>query len=129
VRTNRIDFTPTAETGTGPALATSKDSYRSIQARAGLQLDGNAQGLRPFASAYYVHDFQDRSNVFLAGFAGGTPLRTPFAVANQDRDWGEVSAGLSYRTGNATLSLSADTTFERSDVRNQAYRGGLKLSF
>ncbi|MGQ7390162.1 hypothetical protein ACTGWD_11570, partial [Streptococcus suis] len=26
VRTNRIDFTPTAETGTGPALATSKDS-------------------------------------------------------------------------------------------------------
>ena len=65
----------------------------------------------------------------LAGFAGGTPLRTPFAVAKQDRDWGEVSAGLSYRTGNATLSLSADTTFERSDVRNQAYRGGLKLSF
>ena len=129
VRTNRIDFTPTAETGTGPALATSKDSYRSIQARAGLQLDGNAQGLRPFASAYYVHDFQDRSNVFLAGFAGGTPLRTPFRVATQDRDWGELSAGLSYRTGNATLSLSADTTFERSDVRNQAYRGGLKLSF
>jgi len=129
VRTNRIDFTPTAETGTGPALATSKDSYRSVQGRAGLQLDGSSQGLRPFASAYYVHDFEDRSNVFLAGFAGGTPLRTPFAVAKQDRDWGELSAGLSYRTGNATLSVSADTTIDRSDVRNQAYRGGLKLSF
>jgi subtilase-type serine protease len=130
VRTNRIDFTPTAETGTGgPALVTGKDEFLSVQGRAGLQLDGDAQGLRPFASAYYVHDFHDRPNAAFIGFANGTPLRVPFAVATQDQDWGELSAGISYRARNVTVSLSADTTIERTDVRNQAYRAGMKLSF
>ena len=129
VRANRIDFTPTPERGTGPALVYGGDDFLSVQGRAGVQLDGNADGLRPFASAYYVHDFHDRSDTSFVGFAGGTPLRVPFAVATQDRDWGELSAGLSYRRGRVTLSVAADTSVERSDVRNQAYRAGLKIAF
>ncbi|MCT8001312.1 S8 family serine peptidase [Sphingomonas sanguinis] len=129
MRANRIDFTPTPERGTGPALAYDRDSFLSVQGRAGLQLDGDAGGLRPFASAYYVHDFEDRPNVAFVGFANGTALRIPFAVATQDRDWGELSAGLSYRTGRMTVSVAADTTVARSDVRNQAYRAGLAIAF
>ncbi len=129
VRTNRIDFTRTPERGTGPALVYDRDDFLSVQGRAGLQLDGNAQGLRPFASAYYVHDFHDRSDTSFVGFANGTALRVPFAVAAQDRDWGELSAGLSYRSGRVTVSVAADTTVERSDVRNQSYRAGLKIAF
>lgn len=129
MRANRIDFTLTPETGTGPALVYGRDAFLSVQGRAGLQLDGNAKGLRPFASAYYVHDFHDRSDTAFVGFANGTALRVPFAVARQDRDWGELSAGLSYSAGRVTVSVAADTTVARSDVRNQAYRAGLKIAF
>lgn len=129
VRANRIDFTQTPERGTGPALVYGADDMLSVQGRAGVQLDGNAQGFRPFASAYYVHDFDDRPNVAFVGFANGTGLRVPFAVATRDRDWGELSAGLSYRSGRVTVSVAADTTIDRADVRNQAYRAGLQLAF
>lgn len=129
LRANRIDFTQTPERGSGPALVYGRDAFLSVQGRAGLQLDGNAQGFRPFASAYYVHDFNDRSDTALVGFANGTALRVPFAIATQDRDWGELSAGLSYRTGRVTVSVAADTTVDRTDVRNQAYRAGLKVAF
>lgn len=129
VRANRIDFTQTPERGTGPALVYGRDEFLSVQGRAGLQLGGQSQGFRPFASAYYVHDFHDQPNSAFVGFANGTPLRVPFAVATQDRDWGELSAGLSYRRDKVTVSIAADTTVARSDVRNQAYRAGLKIAF
>lgn len=129
VRASRIELTPTAERGTGPALFLDKDNIDSLQARAGLQLDGDASGFRPFASAYYVHDFADRPGYFNAGFAGGNATRARFLVASQDRDWAEVGGGFAYRTGNVTLSVAADVTIEREDVRNAAYRAGLKVAF
>lgn len=129
VRASRVELTPTAETGTGPALFLDRQDIDSVQARAGLQLDGNASGLRPFASAYYVHDFADRPGFFNAGFVGGNATRAPFLVASQDRDWGELGGGFAYRTGNVTLSVAADVTVARQDVRNTAYRAGLKVAF
>lgn len=130
VRTNRIDFTPTAETGTGPALFYDADRFLSIQGRAGLQLDANEGGLRPIASAYFVHDFQDRADRFQAGFVGGTGARAPFLVASQDRNWGEMSYGFAYRTrGGIEFSAAADATFARKDVRNAGFRAGLKAPF
>lgn len=130
VRTSRIDFTPTAETGTGPALFYNEDKFTSIQGRAGLTLDARDKGLRPIASAYFVHDFQDRADRFLAGFVGGTTARAPFLVASQDRNWGEMSFGFSYKTDRGLeFSAAADSTFARKDVRNQAFRAGLKAPF
>ncbi|MBM3928439.1 MAG: autotransporter outer membrane beta-barrel domain-containing protein, partial [Sphingomonadales bacterium] len=130
VRTSQIDFTPTIETGTGPALFYDKDKFLSIQGRAGLTLDARESGLRPIASAYFVHDFQDRADRFQAGFVGGTAARAPFLVASQDRNWGEMSFGFSYRTPSGLeLSAAADSTFARSDVRNQAFRAGLRAPF
>ncbi|MEG3093256.1 autotransporter domain-containing protein [Sphingomonas sp. PB1R3] len=129
VRANRIDFTRTPERGSGLALVYGGQDYLSVQGRAGLQLDGHAKGLRPFAAAYYVHDFNDRSDTGLVGFANGTALRVPFTVGAQDRDWGELSAGLSYRSGRTTVSIAADATVARSDVRNQSYRAGLVIAF
>lgn len=129
LRASRIDLTPTAERGTGPALFFDEDQIRSVQGRIGLQFDGNANGFRPFGSAYFVHDFVDRPGYFDAGFVGGNAVRAPFLIATQDRNWGELGGGFAYRAGKATFSVAADVTVGRSDVRNSSYRAGLKLAF
>lgn len=128
-RANRIDFTPTAERGTGPALFLDGDRYQSLQARGGVQLDAGRGGLRPFASAYYVHDFEERPGVFQAGFVGGNATRAAFLVASQDRNWGELGGGLAYRARRIEFSVAADATVGRRDVRNTSYRAGLKVAF
>ncbi|MFV0624684.1 S8 family serine peptidase [Sphingomonas sp. ac-8] len=129
IRVSRIDFTPLVETGTGPALRIEEDKFLSIQGRAGLQLDSDRAGLRPLASAYFVHDFEDRPGVFQAGLAGGTGIRAPFQLAGQDQNWGELSAGLAYGTERVEFSIAADATVGREDVRNRSYRAGVKVRF
>ncbi|THG39053.1 S8 family serine peptidase [Sphingomonas olei] len=129
VRASRIEYTPLVETGTGPALAIAKDDFLSVQGRAGLQLDGNRAGFRPVASAYFVHDFKDRPDVFFAGLAGGTGIQAPFLVAGQDRNWGELSAGLAYGTERFEFSVALDGTVGREDVRNRSYRAGVTVRF
>lgn len=128
VRTSYIGFTPTAETGGPAALRTDRANVVSVQGRAGLQLSGGTT-IRPYAAAYYVHDFKNQPGSFGANFAGGIGPSALFALPGQDKNWAEASAGLAADVGNLTVSISADTTIERNDVRNQAYRAGLKLSF
>ena len=41
----------------------------------------------------------------------------------------QSSAGVAVDTGQLTLSVGADSTFWRSDVRNQAYRGSIRMHF
>jgi len=129
LRASRIELTPTAETGTGPALLLDGGNVDSLQGRFGVQLDGNAKGFHPFASASLVRDFADQPGTFDAGFVGGNGTRAPFLVASQDRTWGELGGGFAYRTGNVTFSVAADTTVARTDVRNSSYRAGLKVAF
>jgi uncharacterized protein YhjY with autotransporter beta-barrel domain len=88
-----------------------------------------AGALRPYATATYVHDFEDRPAVFEANFTGGVNAPAAFALAGSDHDWAEVSAGLSYKTGNIDLGLAAQTTLERSDVSMQSYRGSVTIHF
>ncbi|MET3435949.1 autotransporter domain-containing protein [Sphingomonas sp. 1185] len=127
-RVSHLGFTPTAETGGGPALRYDRQDYNSVQGRAGLMLSSDGP-FRPYASAYYVHDFQDRPGVFGANFAGGIGPSALFALPGQDKNWGEASMGVSYVAGRVQLSLGADTTFERRDVENQSYRGTIKIAF
>jgi autotransporter-associated beta strand protein len=129
LRASRIAFTPTAETGTGPALVTARDHYDSLQSRVGLQVEGDAKGLRPFASFAYVHDFQAHPDRVLVGFADGTPLRVPFSTLARGRDWGELGSGIAYRARNATVSFATDGTIGRHDVQSRTYRAGLTLAF
>ena len=126
-RVNHIGFTPTLETGGNGALRFDKYDLNSVQGRAGLQIAGG-QALKPFASAYFVHDFKDQPGVFTANFFGGT-APAGFRLSSQDQNWAEIAAGLSYSTGMLELSVSADSTVERKDVRNQAYRGAIKFKF
>lgn len=129
LRASRIDFTPTGERGSGPALLFRQDRFASLQGRAGLQIDGDSRGFRPFATAYYVHDFEDRLGVVTATLAGGTGATASFLVAGQDHDWAEIGAGVAYASGPVEFSLGADTTIGRDDVRNQSYRGAMRIRF
>ena len=127
-RAATVLFDQIDEQGGGPALRYARNHLESYQARAGLNLSGHGI-IRPTASAYYVHDFADRPAVFGANFAGGVGPDALFRTVGLDRTWGEASVGIGYHGGTVDLAVSADTTFERKDVSNQAYRGSVTIHF
>ena len=130
-RTSYFDFATIDETGGIGALTYFRPKLLSIQGRAGVivQTDKYAK-LRPYVTAYYVHEFNDaRSPVFGANFVGGGVPATNFLGTRIDRNWGEVSGGLTYSFGRIDLSVAADSTFLRDDVQNQSYRGTIRFHF
>lgn len=127
-RSSYLDFSRTVETGGGPALGIQRESLSSAQIRAGAQLSGRGR-IRPYLSGAYVHDFLDQPEFFGANFVAGVGPQAFFALGGQDKNWFEVSGGLAADLGAVELSIGADTTFKRSDVRNQSYRGAIKFRF
>jgi len=128
-RTTWIDFGSAQESGGPMALDIDRNDYESYQGRAGLTVAGKSDGLRPFVTATYVHEFGDRPATVGANLVGGTGANVAFALNGQDKDWGEVSGGLTFRTGAVDLSVSADSTFLRSDLSAQTYRGSVTFRF
>ncbi len=128
-RTTWIDFGSAQEAGGPMALDIDRNDYESYQGRAGLTVAGKSDGLRPFVTATYVHEFGDRPATVGANLVGGTGANVAFALNGQDKDWGEVSGGLTFRTGAVDLSVSADSTFLRSDLSAQTYRGSITFRF
>jgi subtilase-type serine protease len=128
IRASHIGFGKSIENGGGPALFVDRDSFDSLQGRAGLTLSGGAS-IRPYAAANFVHDFQSTPGVFGANFVGGIGPNALFALAGQDKNWGEISAGLTLVGDRVDVSIGADTTVERNDVSNQSYKGSITLRF
>ncbi len=128
MRASHIGFGKTIENGGGPALFVDRDSFDSLQGRAGLTL-GASGSFRPYAAANYVHDFQSTPGVFGANFVGGIGPNALFGLAGQDKNWGEISAGLTLVGDRVDISVGADTTVERKDVSNQSYKGSIKIRF
>ncbi|MGU3390163.1 autotransporter domain-containing protein [Sphingomonas sp. M1A8_2b] len=132
IRASHIGFGKSIETGgqngSGPALYVDRDSFDSVQGRAGLFLSGGAS-LKPYVAANYVHDFNATPGVFGANFVGGIGPNALFALAGQDKNWGEVSAGLTLVGDRVDVSVGADTTVERKDVSNQTYKGSISIRF
>jgi uncharacterized protein YhjY with autotransporter beta-barrel domain len=128
MRASRIEFTPTVERGGPMALAFDRGQYDSLQGLLGFTLGGGMK-FRPYASAYFVHDFEDKPAAFGANFVSGVGLPAAFALAGQDKNWFEVSAGIGFGSETFQLSLGADTTIGRSDVSNQSYRGSVTFKF
>lgn len=128
VRASHISFNGIDETGGGPALHLDRQNYDSLQAMGGFTLAGGAR-IKPYVSAYYVHDFENQPGSFGANFVGGTGPSAIFALAGEDNDWAEVGAGLTFGTRKASFSIGADTTLGRSDVSNQSYRASVKIGF
>jgi uncharacterized protein YhjY with autotransporter beta-barrel domain len=128
MRASRIEFTPTVERGGPMALAFDRGQYDSLQGLLGFTLGGGMK-FRPYASAYFAHDFEDKPAAFGANFVSGVGLPAAFALAGQDKNWFEVSAGIGFGSETFQLSLGADTTIGRSDVSNQSYRGSVTFRF
>jgi hypothetical protein len=129
MRASRLEFTPTVETGGPPALAFNRGRYDSLQGMAGLILSGGGMKFRPYASAYYVHEFEDKPASFGANFVGGVGLPAVFALTGTDKDWFEASAGIAFGSETFEVALGADTTIGRNDVSNQSYRGTVTFRF
>lgn len=131
LRSNVVQFGRAAETGGGPALVYERADLSSVQGRAGLIFTATkGSAFKPYVTANYVHEFdRQRPNLVGANFVGGSGPDARFLLASVDRNWFEVSGGISYTVGNLELSLSADSTVARSDVQNQSYRGSIKLRF
>ncbi|MEG3164933.1 autotransporter domain-containing protein [Sphingomonas sp. PB2P19] len=128
MRASHIGFGKALESGGGPALFTDRRAFDSLQGRAGLSLSGGTT-IRPYASANFVHDFQSTPAVFGANFVGGIGPNALFALAGQDKNWAEISAGLTLVGRRVDLSIGADSTVERNDVENQSYKGTVTFRF
>lgn len=131
VRSYVLTFGNAAETGGGPALQYTRIDLNSVQGRAGVNFTTATKSIfKPFIGAHYVHEFSiRRPNIVAVNFVGGVGASTPFLLAGLDRNWAEVSGGLSYAKGNWELSVAADTTIWRRDVENQSYRGSITYHF
>ena len=127
-RATSIMFDDINEQGGGPALTYYRDSYDSLQGRLGLHLSGG-KTVKPYFSAYAVHELDSQPGLVAANFTGAIGPTALFAVAGTDKDWAEVSGGLSYSTGKVEISVGADSTIWRTDVANQSYHGTVKFSF
>lgn len=129
-RAAKVNFDTVNEAGGGPALTIVRPDYNSLQGLAGVEFKSKpGRALQMRASMNYVHEFNDNPSVFGANFVGGNGLPAPFALVNQDRDWGEVGVGLRYNAGNISFDLSADSTVGRSDVDSQVYSGAVTFRF
>ncbi|WP_232089779.1 autotransporter outer membrane beta-barrel domain-containing protein [Sphingomonas sp. HMP6] len=128
LRASRLAFGGYSENGGGPALRYERRNFDSIQGLAGVVVSGG-KAIKPYLSAYYVHEFNDRAGVFGANFAGGNGPNAIFALTNQDLNWAEVAGGISYGSRKVSVSVGADTTIGRGDVSNQSYRASIKIGF
>ncbi|HSI17639.1 MAG TPA: autotransporter domain-containing protein, partial [Sphingomonas sp.] len=118
-RGSHIDLSSFTESGGGPALRYARTSLDSLQGRAGITLSGGTS-IRPMLSGYFVHEFTKQALSIGANFVGGNGPNAIFALGGRDRDWAEISGGLTVTTGKVDLSVSADTTISRDDVSNQS---------
>ncbi len=69
--------------------------------------------------------------VLAVGFAGtgaGSTL-VPFFAPLTDRNWVELGVGVRFGSDRLSFDLSAETTVERSDLRQQTYRAAISYRF
>lgn len=128
VRNTHIGLGSAVESGGPTALNLTRQSIDSVQGRAGLTLGGKG-AFRPYVTGTYVHEFKDQANFVQANLIGGTPNGVLFALNGDDRDWAEISGGVTFKAGAVDLSLAADTTLFRSDLSAQTYRGSVTFRF
>lgn len=128
MRASRIAFRPTNETGGAAALAVDRGQFDSLQGMAGLTLSGGMK-LRPYASAYFVREFESKPASFGANFVGGVGLPAVFALSGTDKNWIETSAGVAFAGRTFEVGLGADTTIGRTDVSSRSYRGTVTFRF
>ncbi|WP_236547766.1 autotransporter outer membrane beta-barrel domain-containing protein [Sphingomonas sp. AX6] len=128
-RVSRIEFTDTVERGGGPALQYDLGTFDSFQGRAGATAKVTTGAFRPYVTANYVHEFEDRPAFFGANFRGGVGPQALIALPGTDRDWAEVSGGVAFGTDRISFAVEAETTIERKDVSNQAYKGTVTFRF
>ena len=130
MRATKIDFSNVIETGGPMALTTSRPDYDSLQGRAGAEFEGGTgSNVQFFGSAYYVHEFQDAQTNVAANFTNGVGLLAPFALAGQDDDWFETSAGVRVNTGNLSFGLSGFTTIKRFDAEARGVSASATIRF
>ncbi|MBB5710795.1 autotransporter domain-containing protein [Sphingomonas xinjiangensis] len=128
-RTSVVDFSDTIERGGPVALRYRRQNLNSQQLRGGLTLAGGDMAVKPFVTGTYVHDFADRPGVFLANFVGSQTPGALFGLAGTDREWAEVSGGITVRTAGVDLSIAGETTIWRDEVKNRSIRGSVGIRF
>ena len=55
--------------------------------------------------------------------------RSDFALASNDRNWGEVGGAVRYDTDNISFDLGIDSTIGRGDLDYRSIRGGVTFHF
>lgn len=129
LRYESLGFGPAVERGGPMALSIQHGAREALEGRLGLGLAGQSGKVRPHLDVNYVHDFVTKVPGITAGFVGGIATMH-LSLAARDANWAEVSGGLTFElSGRSALSVEADSSMFRKDLRSQTYRGRLTLQF
>ncbi|WP_298915016.1 autotransporter domain-containing protein [uncultured Algimonas sp.] len=131
LRNTIIDFDDIREEGGALALDIDRDKFHSTQARLGLAVGSKPTLQYSFQlTGDFVAELEDRDDDFTAGFAATNgSVNALFPIVATDQDWFELGASVGFDLGQTRISLSADTTVDRSDIDAQSYRASVSYTF
>ncbi|MEQ8412747.1 MAG: autotransporter domain-containing protein [Erythrobacter sp.] len=116
-----VDLSSVEELGGPLGLQVNRESYRSAQARGGLDYETSGEMFQVNATAQMVWEFEDGPQLLSAQFVRGNGPAANFVVDGADRTWGEVGIGATIGDGPVTLGFGFDATIGRSTANTQVW--------
>lgn len=118
-----VALTTAREDGGSLALAFDRQTFKSTQARFGVDYAGQGGPVTINANAQLVWEFEDGPQLLGANFTAGTGPNANFVLATADPTWGEVGVSATIGEGPLQLTVAADTTIGRDNADAQVVRG------
>ncbi|KPQ21197.1 MAG: putative protein with a C-terminal OMP (outer membrane protein) domain, partial [Porphyrobacter sp. HL-46] len=124
-----VDLSTVRESGGALGLAIERETFKSTQARAGLDYEKKGEAFQINATAQYVHEFEDGPQLLAANFTQGTGPNANFVLDQADSDWVEVGVWAHAGNGPIQLGVGFDTTIGRDTADAQVFSASATYRF
>ncbi|MEQ5787306.1 autotransporter domain-containing protein [Erythrobacter sp. NFXS35] len=124
-----VDLSTIREDGGTLGLAIERQTFKSTQARAGVDFARDSSAIRINATAQYVHEFEDGPQLLAANFAQGIGPNANFVIDQADSDWVEVGVWAHAGQGPIELGVGFDTTIGRDTADAQVFSASATYRF
>ncbi|QIQ86842.1 autotransporter domain-containing protein [Erythrobacter sp.] len=116
-----VDLSTVEERGGPLGLQVNRETYRSAQARGGLDYETSGDMFQVNATAQMVWEFEEGPQLLSAQFVRGNGPAANFVVDGADRTWGEVGIGATIGDGPVTVGFGFDATIGRSTADTRVW--------
>lgn len=124
-----VDLGVVRERGGVSALAIERETFKSTQARFGLDYAKQAKMVAINANAQLVWEFEDGPQLLGANFVGGTGPNAGFALDTADHTWVELGLSANVGDGPFRMGFGFDTTIGRDNADARVFRASATYRF